>query len=81
MKASVGQLSAVLLPPASGSAFSGFVDGGVSVRPPPRLVLGLRGPGSPPSLDPLVVAADSSGASLSVSLLPGLALGVSVGGG
>ncbi|MPC60599.1 hypothetical protein E2C01_054652 [Portunus trituberculatus] len=70
IKAFIAQLSAVLLPPASGSAFSGFADGGASVRPSPGLVPGVRGPQSLPGSGPLVVAAGSSGASLSVSLLP-----------
>ncbi|MPC56160.1 hypothetical protein E2C01_050113 [Portunus trituberculatus] len=48
MKTSIGQLSAVLLSLASGSVFSGFADGGASVRPPPRLVLGVAGSRSPP---------------------------------
>ncbi|MPC41636.1 hypothetical protein E2C01_035236 [Portunus trituberculatus] len=50
MKASIGQLSEVLLPLASGSTFSGFAGDGESVRPPPRLVLGVAGPQSPPRL-------------------------------
>ncbi|MPC45257.1 hypothetical protein E2C01_038952 [Portunus trituberculatus] len=79
MKASIGQLSVVLLPLASGSAFSGFTDGGASVRPSPRLVPGVAGPRSPPSSGPSVVAAGSSGVSLCVSPLPGLAPGVSGG--
>ncbi|MPC24914.1 hypothetical protein E2C01_018008 [Portunus trituberculatus] len=76
MKASIGQLSAVLLPLAFGSAFSRFADSRVSVQPPPRLVTGVGGPWSPPGLGPSVVAAGSGGASLSVSPLLGLALGV-----
>ncbi|MPC29424.1 hypothetical protein E2C01_022653 [Portunus trituberculatus] len=76
MKASIAQLSAVLLPLASSSTFSGFADGGASVRPPPRLVLGVKGPRFPPRLRPCRVAAGCSGVSLSVSPLPGLAPGV-----
>ncbi|MPC49988.1 hypothetical protein E2C01_043806 [Portunus trituberculatus] len=79
MKASIGQLLVVLLPPASGSAFSVFADGGASVRSAPRLVPGVAGPRSSPGSGPSVVAAGSSGASLSVSPLPGLAPGVSGG--
>ncbi|MPC74634.1 hypothetical protein E2C01_069002 [Portunus trituberculatus] len=79
MKASIGQLSTVLLPLASSSTFSGFVDGRASVCPPPRLVPGVAGPRSPPGSDSWVVAAGSSGASLGVSPLPGLVPGVSGG--
>ncbi|MPC54372.1 hypothetical protein E2C01_048283 [Portunus trituberculatus] len=79
MKASIGQLSAVLLLLASGSAFSGFADGRASVHPPLRLVPGVAGPRSPPGSDPSVAAAGSSGASLSVSPLSGLAPGVNGG--
>ncbi|MPC55003.1 hypothetical protein E2C01_048934 [Portunus trituberculatus] len=75
MKASIAQLSVVLLPPASGSAFSGFVDGRTSVCLSPRLVPGVRGALFSPRLRPF----SSSGASLSVSPLSGLALGVSWG--
>ncbi|MPC46294.1 hypothetical protein E2C01_040011 [Portunus trituberculatus] len=75
MKASIAQLSAVLLPPASGSALS-EVSECASVR---QLVPGVRGPQSPHSSGPSVVAAGSSGASLSVSYLPDLAPGVSGG--
>ncbi|MPC41477.1 hypothetical protein E2C01_035069 [Portunus trituberculatus] len=81
MKVSIGQLSAVLLPLASGSAFSGFADGGASVRPSPRLVPDVEEPRSPLGSGSLVVASGSSGASLSVSPLPGLAPGVSGGQG
>ncbi|MPC65115.1 hypothetical protein E2C01_059243 [Portunus trituberculatus] len=79
MKASIGQLSAVLLPLASGSAFSGFAESRASVHPPPRLVPAVAGSRSPPGSDPSVVAAGSSGASLSVCPLPGLVPGVSGG--
>ncbi|MPC54801.1 hypothetical protein E2C01_048727 [Portunus trituberculatus] len=79
MKPSIGQLSAVLLHLASGSAFSGFADGRVSVRPPPRLVPGVAESRSPPDSGPSEATAGSSGVSLSVSPLPGLASGVSGG--
>ncbi|MPC51721.1 hypothetical protein E2C01_045573 [Portunus trituberculatus] len=78
MKASIAQLPAVLLPPASSSVFSGFADGGASVRLPP-LVTGVRGPWFPPNSGPSVEAAGSSGMSFSVTPLPVLALGVSGG--
>ncbi|MPC46438.1 GDNF-inducible zinc finger protein 1 [Portunus trituberculatus] len=47
MKASIAQLSEVLLPHASGSTFSGFADGRVSVRLPPQV--GSRCKGAPVS--------------------------------
>ncbi|MPC65050.1 hypothetical protein E2C01_059174 [Portunus trituberculatus] len=77
MKTSIGQLSAVLLLLASGYVFSGFADGGASMRPLPRLVPGVAEARSPLSSGPSVAVVGSSGASLSVSPLPGLAPGVS----
>ncbi|MPC49712.1 hypothetical protein E2C01_043523 [Portunus trituberculatus] len=52
MKASIVQLSVVLMPLASGSAFSGFTDSRASVHPLIKLVPGVSGSWSPPRLRP-----------------------------
>ncbi|MPC65464.1 hypothetical protein E2C01_059597 [Portunus trituberculatus] len=67
MKASIAQLSTILLPPASGSTFSGFADGGVECVSVPQVSARCKGALVYPWLRPF------GGASLS---LPGLAPGV-----
>ncbi|MPC60432.1 hypothetical protein E2C01_054476 [Portunus trituberculatus] len=56
IKASIAELLVVLLPPASGSGFSGWRSECASA---PWFVLGVRGPWSPLGSDPSVVAGSS----------------------